>query len=131
MAPKLISPSDIIIEQHDVAASVYDDALREPIGPVARTSVTLKAQVSYGSKARVSRTHGGQGGVNNEASGHLVFLQSDLDAAGVTLQRGDRIKKIAQRDVSFYLDNERPGGHWDGTSTLVMWYFTDRRPVEP
>jgi len=141
--PTLISPSYVVIQQHNLDATLYDDDRREVIGAPARTQIVLLAQVSIGSSNRASRRLGGQGGIEEDKSGHLVFLQSGLDDAGITLKRGDQVTRIATDsagsggwETSMYLYRERRGGHWETNTvsadqTFVIWYLSDRRPAEP
>lgn len=138
----LISPSYIVIEQQS-NETIFDDVRREIVGQIQRTTVVLKAQVSIGSSNNSSRKLGGQGGIEESKAGHLVFLQKDLYANGVTLRRGDRVIRIATNssgsggwETSMYLTRERRGGHWDSTGggatqSLVIWHLADRLPAEP
>lgn len=128
----LIEPSEIVVEQLDKASTVYDADAREPIKQVRRaTAVTLEAQVSWTRNRRVAFKLGAQGGAQDEAGGYLVFLRRDVIAAGVTLQRGDRITSIAgvAVDPPLFLTNEQRAGHLSGTANLEIWDFADRRPT--
>lgn len=131
ITPRLIAPSAVVVEQVNKAATTFDANAREPVRSVARTSaVTLRAQVSWSSNRRLAFKAGGQGGVNTEATGYLVFLRRDLAAAGVTLAEGDKVSSIAgiSCDPPVYLTGLQNAGHHDGTSHLVIWDFAGKRP---
>ncbi len=127
--PELIEPSPIVIEQLDTGNTVYDALAREPIKSVARTAaVTLTAQVAWGRSAKYAHRAGGQGGLNSEARGYLVFKTSDLDDAGVTLARGDKVVTIGGRPADVYLTERTYGAHHYGEPHLEFWDFHDEAP---
>ena len=127
----LIEPRPIIIAQVNKGATIYDDDAREPVKQVRRAvPVQLEAQVSWTRNRRTSFNRGAQGGVQDSATGYLVFMRRDVAAAGVTLQRGDRITSIAGVAVNpvLYLIGEQRAGHLSGSANLEIWDFTDKRP---
>lgn len=128
----LIEPSEIVIEQLDKESTIYDELSREPIKQVRRkTRVTLEAQVSWTRNQRVGFHEGGQGGAQNEATGYLVFMRRDVEDAGVTLQRGDRIVSIAGINLTplTFLTGEQRAGHLANNPNLAIWDMSDRRPT--
>lgn len=127
--PNLIEPSPIVVEQLDAANTAFDTDAREPIKTVGRAAqVTLSAQVSWGRSSRYSYRQGGQAGHIEEATGYLVFLTRDLDAASVTLARGDKCVTIGGRPANVFLTNRLYAGHHHGEPHLEIWDFADNQP---
>lgn len=127
----LIDPSDIVIEQLDKGATIYDEDAREAVKQVRRaTQVLLEAQVSSTRDQRTAFKRGGQGGAQNEASGYLVFMRRDVEDAGVTLARGDRIISIADipKDPVLFLTGKQNAGHLSNDPNLEIWDYSDKRP---
>jgi len=128
----LIDPDEVVVEQVDTTSTRYDPDTREPIGLVRRvTSVTLSAQVVFGSTRRTAFRGGGQGGAHNEATGRIVLLRREVDALGVTLRRGDKITSIAGVALSppVFLLAERRAGHLSNVANLLIWDFVDKAPA--
>lgn len=127
--PFLVQPVDVVVEQLDADATVYDENAREAIGQVARSdAITLSAQISYGKTDGPAWKFGGQGGVSSDSTGRVAFLKRTLDAAGVTLARGDRITSVAGNVQNLYLTEEKLTGHMSGATNLIVWRFEDKRP---
>lgn len=127
--PFLVHPVDIILEQLNEGETVYDENAREAIGQVARAApIPLSAQVSYGKTDGPSWKFGGQGGVSSDSLGRVAFMKRDLDTAGVTLARGDRIASIAGNAQNLYLTEEKLAGHFSGVTNIIVWRFEDKRP---
>lgn len=126
---RLISPVPVVVEQLDTANTIYDDVAREPVKTVARASqTTLEAQVSWGRSSRYSYRQGGQDGFAEKADGYLVFRVSDLDDAGVSLARGDKVVTIGGRPAGVYLTDRLYAGHHGGAPRLEVWDFADESP---
>lgn len=127
--PFLVQPVDVIIEQLNEGSTVYDENAREAIGQVARAApITLSAQVSYSKTDGPSWKFGGQGGVSSDSLGRVAFMKRTLDAAGITLARGDRITSIAGNAQNLYLTEEKLAGHFSGVTNIIVWRFEDKRP---
>jgi hypothetical protein len=126
--PNLIHPVDVVIEQKDPGKTRYDDRAREAIQHVKRKpSVTVKGQPSWDSQKRVEFQ---KGGVRESSAGYVLFRKVDLDTAGITLDDGDRFKKIGHVDVDVYVVRLEWTGHYpdqDGP-TMVKAHFADRQP---
>jgi hypothetical protein len=126
--PRLIQPVEVEVRQIDTENTVYDEQTRAPVGQVLwQDPVVLHAQVYDGD---TDRARAQMGGIREESEGHLTFLAEELDAAGVTLARGDRISKIAGRETDLYIERLRYAGHYTGpNSTLLLVFWEDRRPT--
>ncbi len=132
--PELIEPIDVIIEQIDKAATPYSSGLagrREHMGNVQRkTAITLPAQVAFGDVAM--KTKFTQLGPDEQAKGYMVLRFIDLSNKGVTLKRGDKIIKLGQLDVEYFLLHSQgdPAAHFSSIGfSLLRMFFGDRNPV--
>lgn len=123
----LIEPSWVTVEQVNKAGTAFDTLAREPVKQSARAAgVELLAQVSWGRSYKSSRWGGGQGGEIDDASGYLVFAVADLDDAGVTLAKGDKVATIAGRTANVWLTSKVWAGHLNGAPTLEIWDIADK-----
>lgn len=128
MIPTLIHPILIQLAQIDRDSSIYDDSAREVIGNIATETVTtLQAQVSF---KQIDKPDPQYSGVREKSLGYLLFRFLDLGTASITLKRGDRIRKIGNRNVNYFLHYFQDCGHYpdQGGATLVKAYFVDRHP---
>jgi hypothetical protein len=126
--PNLIHPVTIIIEKLNTAGTIYDEDTREPIKQAAHAvPVPVRGQVSWDIKDEVVI---GEGGTRLEANGYILFRYVDLNSAGITLSRQDRIKKIGWMDVDVYVVSLKPMGHYGDRNgaSMVKAFFTDRAP---
>lgn len=134
-SPRLIHPVPVWLRQLDrEGTAITDDNLREPVGQARRElkPVKLRAQVKDG---RTDAATAAAIGAVEHSDGYLLFLTADLRAAGVTLQRGDRIVQIgeepnAREDLDYYLLRFQYLGHYPhaGGATLVKAFYEDRAP---
>lgn len=127
--PRLLHPVPVVLEQIDMAATVYDSDSREPVQQAARkTSVTLPGQMKYGeSKSAGMSSTGLEAGEN----GYALFRIRDLHFANITLQIGDRIRSAGDTVHDAYITRLQPIGHlprWN--STLIKAFFADRQPAK-
>lgn len=140
VAPNLLNPIKIKIEQINKDATQYDRRLRENRNVIRRnTEVELDAQIVYArSSTRGSldnqnnegRENIGIGGITEESDGYVLVKMSELTAKGITIKNGDKITKLAQLDVSYYVVGQRPGSHYTDQNgfTLLQIFFRDRNP---
>jgi hypothetical protein len=133
---RLLHPVPVFIRRINKAGTpVMDHRLREPVGQVAReaTPIELRAQVFVGPTDSPTES---ELNVTEHSSGYLLFRTSELRAASVTLQRGDKVVKIGygddSRDVAYYLTSHDFLGHYPsaGGPTLLKFYFSDRHPAQ-
>lgn len=125
VTPNLLHPVDVVVEQIDRGATVYDDDAREPIQAASRkVQVTLPGQPKWGASNRLEATAGGP--VDN-AQGYVLFRSIDLEAAGVALGNNDRLL-FQGREV--YIVRLQPMGHYNGQAKLVRAWFADREPAK-
>jgi hypothetical protein len=134
MRPSLIHPIPVYLRQIDrKLTAVQDDNLHEPVGQVRRppAPVRLYAQVSWGRDKDQEQAEGGRAG---SADGYLLFRTSDLRAARVVLDVGDRVTQIgdgtAAQETDLYLVGFKWMGHYQDQhgASLVRAYFEDRTP---
>lgn len=128
---RLIQPSEIVIQQLDLSSTLFDEDAREPVHQARYStaiSPPLEAQVSWTKATRTSYKFTGQGGRHTESVGYLVFLKRELEAAGVTLQAGDRVTSIAGETYKLYLQDSQKAGHSNNNPNLKFWFMTDKRP---
>jgi hypothetical protein len=126
--PNLLHPVDVVIEQHDESAQVFED--REQMhGQRSTTSITVSAQVRWGSEAVMAAQ---SSGIREEGDGYILVRKYDLDAAGVTVSLRDKIVSIGwQTGLELFIIREEPIATYpdqDGP-TLIKYHFQDRTPV--
>ena len=129
VVPNLIHPIDVVIEQKDPANTPQDNRAREAIQHVRRKpSVTVKGQPNWDAQKRVEFQ---KGGVRESSAGYVLFRKVDLDAAAVTLDDGDRFKKMGHVEVDVYIVRLEWTGHYSDTDgpTMVKAHFADRQPA--
>ena len=130
MLPNLIHPINIQIAQLDRDSTLYDGNAREPIGnSQVESIITLPAQVKWNHEGKPAPQFSG---IREQDKCYLLFRWKDLNVAGVTLKRGDRIKKIGHRTVNLFITHFEDVGHYpdqDGASLMQAW-CADRNPSE-
>lgn len=127
--PRLIHPVSVVVEQIDEAKTIYDPRTRSVIGDPARTTVTVRAQLSNKRHDQLAMNPGGR---EEEAEGYILVRVRDLENAGITLKIGDKITKMGRRSVVYYITREQYLGGYpdqDGHS-LIRYYYRDRSPVK-
>lgn len=127
--PHLLHPVPVELRKLNRTATKWDDKAREPVGHTIRdAAVTLQAQVQYN---RIEEPIPDFLGVRHDSKGYLLFLWRDLEAAGVAVERGDKIAKIGNRTVDYYVSHFEDAGHYqEFGATLLKAYFVDRDPGE-
>lgn len=133
MLPAVLNPVDIVVDQRSVATTAIDPDFDEPLGAAARgASITLRGQVNYGSASghheRLVRSRTGD---EAASSGHLLFRKKDLDDAGVTIGKGDRVSSIAGVSVDLEIIEVRHQAPLRGVFLLTMCPFRERSDVRP
>lgn len=128
--PNLLHPARITLRQKALATTAMDDDAREPIQVVERdAAVTVMGQPAFRSLGMVAAY--GVGGVQINTDGYVLFRYVDLNAAGITLQHGDRITNIGHLTVDLYIERLEPTAPYpdqDGP-TMVKAHCRDRTPA--
>ena len=127
--PTLIHPVPVIIRQGNKPASSFRDDAREPVRKLVRTADrTLSAQIKW---RRTDDPSADFTGVTENSIGYLLFKWKDLDAAGVTIRRGDKVIKIDRIEYELFITQLMPAGHYpdQNGSTLLKAFFADREPT--
>lgn len=128
--PNLIHPINCTVQHIDRAATHYDADAREPIQHAKRTTTfVLPGQPKWGSEAQLGVS---RGGATEDSAGYVLFRQTDLDAAALALEVGDRVTLQGYRSAEVYVTRIQPMGHYpdQNGASLVRAWFTDRRPAK-
>lgn len=132
--PTLIEPIAVLFQQIDKAATTFSSGVsgrREIQNYVARTATaSIQAQVAFGDAD--NKPNYTQLGVDEQAKGYLVIRYKDMAALGITLKRGDKIIKLGNLDVSYFLlhGNGDPAAHFSSIGfSLLRLFFSDREPT--
>ena len=138
--PELIEPIKVVVEQIDKTATPFSTGVsgrRETQNFVKRIEQTFNAQVVFGNDDQ--KQHSTQLGVDEEAAGYCIFLESELEDLGKRPVRGDRIvkfigqngkEKIPSTKLYFNHSGGDLGGHFsNGGFGFVRLFFMDRDPV--
>jgi len=133
--PDLIEPVSVQIQQINKAQTPYSVGVsgrREVINHVVRNAmVTFPAQVIFANTEQKARYS--QAGTDEQSSGYIILRYSDITAAGITLQRGDKIIKMGQLTTELFLMHGTgdPAAHFSSLGfTLVRMFFMDRSPLD-
>lgn len=134
--PELIEPITVQFQQINKTATTFSSGVsgrREIQNYVARDAVkTIQAQVAFPDTDQ--KPLYSQMGVDEQAKGYLVLRYVDMQSLGITLKRGDKITKLGNLDVSYFLlhGNGDPAAHFSsiGGFTLLRLFFSDREPKE-
>ena len=123
--PRLIHPVNVVIQQIDRTATNWDPDFKEPIDEedvAYQDPVTLKGQVNYMSFEQMVSAPASW---VKDSIGRIVFRKKDLTAAGITLDLMDKIISIDGEDVTLFILEARPQGHYQH-STLIFAFFGEK-----
>lgn len=138
--PNLRNPVDTEIKPLDKSKTKYNNRRRENVNIIRRSpTITIKSQIVYFRSSTAASQDNpnwegaqniGLGGVVEESDGYIVVRFKDLTALGYDPKRGDKISKLAQLDVDYFVTGKRPGAHYpdQGGFTLLQIFFRDRNP---
>lgn len=121
--PKRMNPVNIKLHQRNAADTVMDSDFREPASTRAfDAGVVVKGQVNFGMKkyAEQDITMTGDKG---DTMGWFCFRKSDLDRAGISLQKGDRVSEVAGEAMDLEIVEARPESPLRGRFLLIYADF--------
>jgi hypothetical protein len=132
--PRQLNLVDIEIAQLKKSATVRDPDFDEYAGPrrygmsgagaACSPPIVIQGQVNLGGRMfEVLKPE--PGGDRAPLRGHLVFEMEMLDQRGVTLQKGDRITKIAGYPIDARVEQLRPQCPLLGRFLLLFVDFTE------
>lgn len=118
----------VVIEQLNTTTTVEDPDFREAVGTKKYASqVVLEGQVNLASKPKYFMQAPSRTGDMEPTMGHLVFRKRDLDAAGVTLVKGDRVVEVGPVATPTPIDSKlvevRPESPLRGDFLLIYAEF--------
>lgn len=131
---ELIEPVKVEIKQINKQQTPYANSVtgrRETQNFIARdSSILIDAQVSFGNTENMPMYS--QMGTEEQAKGYILVRYADISS--VQLKRGDKITKLGQLDVNYFLlhSNGDPAAHFKSINgfTLVKLFFSDREPTK-
>lgn len=142
--PNLLNPVKVTISRIDKTETQWDSVSRENINIIRRRpAFEIDAQIVYrkvfakGSLDAVTdidgRMNEGIGGVSHNSDGYVLLRTVDLTSKGLTFNdivHGDKIIKLAQLDVEYFIVGKRPAAHYTdrGGFQLIAVFFEDRNP---
>jgi len=141
--PNLLNPAITTIDRIDRTETQWDSILRENINIIRRRpSFDIESQIVYRKvfvkgSLDASDLNGsmgeGLGGSIPNSDGYILLRVYDLGLKGLTMndiERGDRITKLGQLDVDYYVVGKRPAAQYtdQGGFTLIAVFFEDRNP---
>lgn len=132
--PELIEPIEVVIKQLDKVKTVQNggvNGMREIVNaPILSPDIKIQAQVAFGDSEQLGIMS--QLGTEEQVKGYMVLRYADIASLAVKLQRGDRVTKLGQLDVEYYLLHGQgdPAAHFSsiGGFTLTRMFFSDRNP---
>lgn len=122
----LIKPVKAKIEQIQKSNTRYDHNRREPVNRIIRdVAWEIDCQVKWFFENDPKMT---ELGVDIDTAGYIVVRQQDLDAQSKEIKRGDKIIKLANRDVSLFVTKNTPAAQDEaGIFRLLRIFFKDRK----
>ena len=126
--PKLLNPTKVRFAQKAAVAVQQQDHLRRtPINVVTKDpTFDIDAQIKWNMMLDQPPV-ANQGGVDEQERGYMILRTKDLAAISKSIVRGDRIIKIDDKDVTFYVLRTEFGAHYGGKFKLVKVVFSDRK----
>lgn len=120
MRPVRMNLVEVVVRKLSKDRTGWDPDFEEPLGPKDRTGeVVLRGQVNFGSAgAAFERRSRSLTGDRAESDGRLVFRKTDLDAAGVTIEKGDQVVRIAGLPADMLVAEVRPESPLGGAFLL-------------
>lgn len=132
---ELIEPIELIIQPLDKTTTPASTGLsgrREFMGNRQRKpDVTIDAQIAFGNVSMRTEFNS-QLGPDEQAKGYCVLRYADMAAKNFQFKRGDKIIKLGQLDVEYYVMHSLgdSAAHFTASGfTLVRMFFADRNPV--
>ena len=126
--PRLLNPTKIEIERIDQVQTRFDHFRRQAQNFVARkTKVSLQAQVVWVTSTTASRPMMTKTGVDDQRTGYAILRVRDVRAAGIELQRSDKIVLIEEENLEVYVTLIEKAAHYGGEYKLLKVHFTDRK----
>ena len=132
--PKLIEPIDVLIESLDKTKTRYSSGRagrREKKNrTVYKTAVSVPAQVVFTNEEQ--KTKFNTLGADERSKGYLVVRFIDLQALGIDLKRGDRIKDLTKDPLYLLHSTNKPAAQFSslGTFSIARVFFGDRKPIK-
>lgn len=134
MMPNRMNLVEVQILQVRKADQIVDADFDEPAGPrvygnAQGRPITVKCQVAQGGQPwrQLSPT---QTGDARPTSGHLTFRIADLEAQGITLNKGDLIVKIANLATNLRITHVRPQAVLGGNFLLMLVYYEENKHTQ-
>ncbi len=115
--PRRMNLVDITIEQISVADTEYDEDYQMPVGgkEARPTTIQVKGQVNFGDGGhQFEARQPSMTGDRIPSTSHIVFRTCDLEEAGITIKKDDRVISIAGEDVDLLVDEVRGESPLDG-----------------
>jgi len=140
VVPVLQNPTKVTITRIDRTGTKWNNRLRENVNLIRQeASFTLDCQVVYkrimtdGAQDKIDfagAQNVGIGGVSFESDGYIIVRYADLLTVGKVIGRGDKITKLGQIDVEYYVVGLRPTAHYTDQAgfTLLQIFFLERSP---
>lgn len=133
--PRLLHRTPVYLRKIDREfTAVMDDNLHEPVGEVRREPKPIRLECQHQPNSKDDPRVASSGGIALESDGYCLFLTSELRAAKVTIEDGDRIVQIGDEPndftVNYYIVKVKPMGHYrqHGGATMLRAYYEDREP---
>lgn len=126
--PRLLNPTKATIAQKNETKTQYDHLRRTPINVVAKdVSFDIDCQVKWNTQiGDFANPDIKQEGADEREMGYIMVRTKDLNALSKVLRRGDRILKLGNQDVLFFILRVDFGSHYGGEFKLLRVSFGDR-----
>jgi hypothetical protein len=132
MQPRFLQWVEVKLKQMDRDSLQLDPDTQDPVGPVSyKPVVTLRGQVNWKASHALAV---GQGGLVPISNGYVIFLERELNEAGVTIGLHDVITEIdgeqptneAGEPVELLIVEPKPAGHYRH-KTLRVAVFKEQK----
>ena len=126
--PNLLNPTKVTFAQKNNSQTRQDHRRRSPVNTVVRDSeFVIDCQVKWAVSDAASMPMNTNVGLDEQERGYVLLRTADLKKLGKTLKVNDRITKIEDQEVLFYVLRLEYGSHYAGEFRLVKVHFHDRK----
>jgi len=126
ISPRLLNPTKVTFAQKNTATTQYDHLRRTPINIVAKDSqFQIDAQIKWSLSSDLLPVQT-QAGTDEVEKGYMILRTKDLTALNKEIKRGDRVVKIEEKTVLFYVLRVEYASHYSGDFKLWKVIFGDR-----
>ena len=126
--PRLFNTTPVTFVQKSEATTRFDHRRRTTINVVGKdVPFTMDCQIKWNTSVAEGKPMVTQAGVDEQVLGYVLILTKDLKKINKEIKKDDRITKLENMKVLYYVERLEFGSHYGGEFKLIKVHFTDRR----